>query len=158
LKIVSDLSRTPQHPPELIDLLLHGDPTRQQLIRQVLKRRPDGDADLALVNSLTTMLKDEAKAEDHLAAIRALAALASVANGAESKPVDVLKAIVEGSDAAKQIAAAFAVGEITQGQLGAPHLLTDKLRNSEGKVADAFAIETVLQHERAAVFGENFGR
>jgi hypothetical protein len=155
LGIISGLSWAPQYPPELTDLLLHGSPQQQKLIRQALHRAAAFRAGLVLVDSLVAVLEDESKAGDHLAAIRALAALGQAAQQAESKPLDVLQAIVNNGNAELQIAAAFAIGQITRGQIGDWPLLAGKLRDADGNDLASPAIQKLTQNEREEVFGKN---
>jgi beta-lactamase regulating signal transducer with metallopeptidase domain len=162
VRTVDDLSRSPQYPPELVEMLLRGEQPRQQLIRQALARTGSFKANRDLGEKLAAILGDEKQSDVHLAAIRALAAARRAAEDVESPIVETLREIAEDSKSLHQVAAAVAVSELTRGQVGAAPLLIGRIIDSSGNETrvelDPSVIQDLLQQERQEIFGNELLR
>jgi hypothetical protein len=143
-----------EYPPEVFELLLHGDPQQQTILRSAFVHTVGPwKPRIALSAALTKVLKDDAKAADHLSAIRALAAQVESGRWQKSDTRNLLEEIVEIGKLEHQVAAAFALQQITRGQTGAAPLLGGKARDAAGQTISAPEIQALLEKEKRAVFG-----
>jgi hypothetical protein len=150
------LGWTPQYPPEVIDLMLHGDNKQQADARRTFADTSAKPAKIALVATMIGILKDDSKSADHIAAIRTLAALGSANSGTfdNTEAPQVLKEIVKKGPTERQVAAAFALQQSTRGRTQATDLLAEYARDTEGKSLGRAAAQSLLNKESEAFNGK----
>lgn len=148
------LSMTPKFPPEVIDSLLHGNQKQQADIRGTFGRAGFGPAQKQLVATMVGVLKDDSKSADHVAVIRALAALGRAGDFASSELPQLLNEIVRSGPLEKQVAAAFALQYATRDKTQAVSLLDGQARVAEGRYLDKATIQLLLNKEAKAFAGE----
>jgi thioredoxin-like negative regulator of GroEL len=149
------LGMTPQFPPEVIDLLLQGDQKHQADIRGTFGNLGSGPAQTKLAATLVDVLKDDSKSVNHIAAIRALAALGCANSLEESGAPQLLGAIVEKGPLEEQMAAAFALQHAARGKgQEAVSRLYGHAHDAEGKNLPVATLEVLLEKEAQAFAGK----
>jgi hypothetical protein len=148
---IRSLSSAEAAPPELTEILLHGDESKQITARVMLEQLSGGSLCSAVANSMNEILKDKTRQKDRLAAIRALAALGSSVQdpGIEKSLREVASS---GSDAEK-IAVACAFERITNGSSQAGNMI-QSLMNIDAK--NASDISAVVETEKRTILGRKW--
>ncbi len=153
--VVDGYAHTSQYPPAIVDILLHGDQRQQSEVRATIERFTGSAANVKLTANLLQILQDEAKSADHLAAIRALAASGRKSQKPAPETVEALKKAANGRPTDQQIAAGFALEQVTLGGIQAVPFLKGKVHDGNGKTLEPAAIQSLLESEKDAVYGES---
>ena len=148
------LGFAPLYPPQVTDLVLHGDPKKQIAIRESFEKIRPGSAQKALVATLIDILKDDSKSADHIAAIRTLAAFGRSGSTAGSAAAQVLGEIAKKGPLEKQVAAAFALQRLSGGRTQAVSLLYKQAHDADGKDLPVGEIEVLLNKESETFAGK----
>jgi len=133
-------------PPELTKILLHGDQSKQQAARIGLEICSGKSAD-QLAAQMVSILKEGGGRDDHLAAIRTLAAL----RPQHGEVPEILDKIVESGNESLKVAAAFALERISRGSKQADDLLRLNFTYDAGKPQKD--IQSLIDAEQLATFG-----
>jgi hypothetical protein len=141
------------YPPEFVDILLHGDEGKQRSARGWL-RNNSREQGRPLVDNLLEILKDDERAADHLAAIRALGALANVA--VETDALELLQQqFPTRNNLELQIATAVAIQRISGNTIAAETLLQDKVKDEAGEPLSNGQVKLLIKREEQTAFNQH---